>query len=92
MPLKDQLQQDLKTAMKEGNARKRDTLRMLASAIKNKEIEKRGELTGEELQMVLKKEIKNRTKAIELFRQGGRQDLIDQYASEIKILETYAAH
>ena len=88
--LKEQLQNDIKTAMKEGNAEKRDTLRMLMSAIKYKEIEKIGVLTEEELQKVLAKEIKNRRKAIELFKQGNRQDLIDQNEKEIAILEPYA--
>jgi len=88
--LKDKLTEDIKQAMKEGKVQVRDTLRMLASAIKNKEIEKREPLTEEELQKVLAKEIKNRRKAIELFKQGNRQDLIDQYDAEIKILEVYA--
>lgn len=89
--LKQQLQDDLKQAMKAGEAQKRDTLRMLTSAVKNKEIEKLAPLTEEEMQKVLAKEIKNRRKAIELFKQGGRQDLIDSYEAEIKILEPYVA-
>lgn len=89
--LKNKLTEDLKTAMKEGNTQKRDVVRMLQSAIKNKEIEKRGPLTEEELQTVVAKEIKNRKKAIELFKQGKRQDLIDSYEAEVKILELYAS-
>ena len=93
--LKEKLSSDLKEAMKAGNAAKRDVLRMLTSAIKNKEIEKRSSgdtapLTEEELQKVLAKEIKNRRKANELFRQGNRQDLIDQNDKEIAILEPYS--
>ena len=87
--LKDKLTEDTKTAMKEGKVQVRDTLRMLASAIKNKEIEKREALTEEEQLAAVAKEIKNRKKAIELFKQGGRQDLVDQYEAEIKILEPY---
>jgi len=87
--LKEKLSQDIKTAMKEGKVQMRDTLRMLASAIKNKEIEKREPLTEEELQKVLAKEIKNRRKAIELFKQGNRQDLVDRDTAEIAILEPY---
>ena len=87
--LKEKLSQDIKTAMKEGKGQMRDTLRMLASAIKNKEIEKREPLTEEELQKVLAKEIKNRRKAIELFKQGNRQDLVDRDTAEIAILEPY---
>lgn len=89
--LKQKIAEDLKAAMKAGNTQKRDTLRMLASAIHNKEIEKIGTLTEEEEQRVLAKEIKNRKKAIELFKQGNRQDLIDQNEQEIAILEPYAA-
>ena len=88
--LKEKLQEDLKAAMKAGEAKKRDVLRMLSSAIKYKEIEKMSPLTEEELQKVLTKEIKNRKKAIELFKQGNRQDLIDQNEKEIAILEPYA--
>ncbi len=88
--LKEKITEDIKIAMKEGNTQKRDVLRMLSSAIKNKEIEKREPLTEEELQKVLAKEIKNRRKAIELFKQGNRQDLVDKDEAEIKILEPYA--
>ena len=82
----------MKDAMKAGETQKLGVLRMLLSAIKNKEIEKMGEpLTEEELQKVVAKEIKNRKKAIELFKQGNRQDLVDKDEAEIKILEQYAA-
>ncbi len=89
--LKQKIAEDLKVAMKAGDTEKRDVLRMLSSAIKNKEIEKRDALTEEELQKVLAKEIKNRRKAIELFKQGNRQDLVDKDEAEIKILEPYVA-
>ena len=88
--LKDKLQENLKAAMKAGEVQKRDTLRMLQSAIKNKEIEKRAPLTEEESLAAVAKEIKNRKKAIELFKQGNRQDLVDKDEAEIKILEVYA--
>lgn len=89
--LKEKLSQDLKDAMKAGEVQKRDTIRGLQSSIKNKQIEKMAELTEEEQLAVVAKEMKNRRKAIELFKQGGRQDLIDQYEAEIKILEPYAS-
>ncbi len=88
--LTEKLTQDLKVAMKAGEVQKRDTIRGLQSAIKNKQIEKMAELTEEEQLVAVAKEIKNRKKAIELFKQGGRQDLIDSYEAEIKILEPYA--
>ncbi|MEK7615894.1 MAG: GatB/YqeY domain-containing protein [Patescibacteria group bacterium] len=86
----EKLSQDLKDAMKAGKVQKRDTIRGLQSAIKNKRIEKMSDLTEEEQLAVVAKEIKNRKKAIELFKQGNRQDLIDQYEKEIAILEPYS--
>ena len=88
--LKEKLQNDLKAAMKAKDAQKLSVVRMLMSAIKNKEIEKMAPLTEEELQKAVAKEIKNRRKAIELFKQGNRQDLVDKDEAEIKILEPYA--
>ena len=88
--LKEKLTQDIKDAMKAGEIQKRDVLRMLQSAMKYKEIEKREALTEEEMQKVVAKEIKNRRKAIELFKQGNRQDLVDQNEQEITILEPYS--
>ena len=94
--LKEKLTADMKEAMKQKEVQKLSVIRMLLSAMKNKEIEKRSAgdatpLTDEEEQKVLAKEIKNRRKAIELFKQGGRQDLVDQNEKEITILEPYSA-
>ena len=88
--LKDKLTEDLKTAMRAKDAQRLSVIRGLMTAIKNKEIEKMAVLTEEEMLAVVAKEIKNRKKAIELFKQGKRQDLADQYEAEIKILEPYA--
>ena len=84
------LLEELKKAMKEKNAERLSVLRMLQAAVKNQEIElgkKETGLSQEEFAQVLKKEIKKRTKAIEQFKIGNRQDLADQYEREIKILE-----
>jgi uncharacterized protein YqeY len=82
--------EELKKAMKAKDAERLSVLRMLQAAVKNQEIElgkKETGLSQEEFAQVLKKEIKKRTKAIEQFKIGNRQDLADQYEREIKILE-----
>ncbi|OGN28683.1 MAG: hypothetical protein A3A33_01905 [Candidatus Yanofskybacteria bacterium RIFCSPLOWO2_01_FULL_49_25] len=89
MTLKEQLQNDIKTAMKEGNAEKRDVLRMLASAIKNKEIEKRVELADEQVLETISSEVKKRKESIAQFTAGNRPELAGKEADEIAILATY---
>lgn len=84
--------EELKKALKEGNKERLSVVRMLASAVKNKEIEfgkKASGLSEEEIQQVIAKEIKKRKKAIEQFKAGNRQDLIDQYEREIVILDEF---
>jgi len=71
-----------------------ETLRLVLSAIKNREIEKRGktgtsELSEEEVIEVVTREVKKRKEAIELYTKGGRQDLVDKEQAELKIIEIY---
>lgn len=87
--LKEKLNEDLKAAMKEGNAQKRDVLRMLSSAIKNKEIEKRIELTDEQVLEVIASEVKKRRESVAQFTAGNRLELAAKEEAEIKILATY---
>lgn len=92
MTLKQKIEQDLKEAFKSQRSLEVSVLRMLRSAFHNKEIELRKKETGlseEEAQAVLKKEIKNRKKAIEQFEKGGRQDLVEKEKSEMEILNKY---
>lgn len=92
MTLKNKLNQDLSNALKKRNELEVSVLRMLLSAIANKEIEllkKESGLSGEEAEQVLRKEIKNRKKAIEAFEKGGREDLVDKEKKEKEILEQY---
>jgi len=65
------------------------TLRMVKTALKNREIEKRAPLDDKESQQVLSTLIKQRKDSIEQFTKGGRQDLADKEAAEIKLIETY---
>lgn len=90
MEIRDQLMADVKTAMKEKDPLKLGTLRFLQSAIKNREIELRpNPITSEECFGVIKKLVKQRKESIEQYKAGNRQDLADQEAAELKILEAY---
>lgn len=84
--------EELKKALKEKNADRLSVVRMLHAAIKNREIEcgrKETGLSEEETASVVAKEIKKRKKAIDQFKIGGRQDLVDQYEREITTLEEF---
>jgi len=90
--LKQQILEDLKSAMREGNAEKRDTLRMLDSMIKNTEIDKKKReegLSDEEIQEVVMKAIKQRKDAIAQYVDGGREELADKEKKEIEFLSVY---
>lgn len=87
--LKEKLQSDLREAMKAGDEVWRDTLRMVLSAIKNKEIEKLGPLNDEQLLDVLISEVKKRKESIELFKAGNRADLVKKETGELEILQKY---
>jgi uncharacterized protein YqeY len=65
------------------------TLRMVKSALKNKEVEKRAPLDEKETQQVLSTLIKQRRDSIEQFTKGGRQELADKEAAEIRLIENY---
>lgn len=88
------INKDLVTSLKNGNAVRVSALRLLIAAIKNKEIEKRSggkdpELTDNEIIELVGKEIKKRKEAAELYRKGGRTDLVAREEEETKELETY---
>lgn len=92
MPLKDIIYADMKAAMKEGNAIKRDTLRMLDSMIKNTEIEKLKKeegLSDEEVLAVIARAVKQRRDSVEQYKVGGRVDLAEKESKEIEILAAY---
>lgn len=93
--LQDQIQQDYITAFKAKDSFTSETLKMLRAALKNLEIENRMKeqgdqpLTDEETITVLRTELKKRQEAIELYAQGGRQDLVDKETKEAHIIEKY---
>lgn len=90
--LKQQILDDLKSAMKTGETVKRDVLRMLDSMIKNVEIEKKKRESGlseSEVQNVVIKAVKQRKDAAMQYATGGRDDLAEKEKNEIKILSVY---
>ena len=89
MSLLDQLQDDLKQAMRDGNAVARDALRMTMTALKNRRIEKGEDLNeGEELAVVTK-QVKSRQDSAEQYTNANRPELAEKELAEIKILEGY---
>ena len=87
--LKEKLQQEMKEALKSGNSQKRTLLGMVLSAVKNKEIEKRGELVDEDVITVISSEIKKRKDAIEQYEKGGRPELAEGEKKEAEMLMAY---
>lgn len=89
MSIKQELQGSLKEAMREGDTRRKKTLRLALAEIKNKEIEKGEELTRPEMLNVLHKEVKARQETIEGAEKADRPDLIEEAEAEIAILEEF---
>jgi uncharacterized protein YqeY len=89
MGLRERIDTDIKTALKSGAKEKLSTLRMLSAALKNKQIDKRRELTEEEVSETVRTLIKQRRDSIEQFGKGGRQDLVDKETAEVAVLEAY---
>jgi uncharacterized protein YqeY len=92
MQLKEKILVDLKEAMKAGEAEKRDTLRLLSSAVKNEEIVKikrEGGLEDSEVMEVIARMIKQRKDSVEQYEKGGRMDLAEKEKKEIAILMVY---
>ena len=89
MPLIDQIQKDIVAAMKARDEQRLSCLRMVKTALKNREIEKMAPLDDKESQQVLGTLIKQRKDSVEQFTKGGRQEMADKEAAEIKLIETY---
>ena len=86
---KDKLDRDVKQAMRDGDAAKRDTLRLMLSAVQNAEIAKRGELAEPDVLGIIAREVRQRRESIEAFRQGDRPDLIAIEEAELAIIQVY---
>jgi uncharacterized protein YqeY len=91
MPLKEQLTSDLTDAMRQSDDVRKSTLRMLLTAINVAEVagSERRQLSDEHVTQVLAKQVKQRRESIDEFQKAGRQDLVDNEAAELKVLEAY---
>src|SRR3989344_1743955 len=93
--LKEKLFDDLKQAMKRADQETVGVLRILLTAIKNKEIEKKtksggeGQLSDEEVIQVLMSDAKKHKESMEIFTKGSRKDLSDKEEQELAIIQTY---
>jgi hypothetical protein len=89
MAISEQIQKDMVDAMRSRDELRLSTLRMVSSALSYKKVEKRAPLDDKETQQILSTLIKQRRDSIEQFTKGGRQELADKEAAEIKIIEHY---
>lgn len=89
LTIRERLQADLKSAMRDRDDSARDTIRYILSAIKNAEIDNRGDLSSADAIAVLQKQAKQRQEAIEQFRAGKRVDLAEREEAQLTILKRY---
>ncbi len=89
MSLKEQIISDMTTAMKAQDAARTSTLRMVKAAIMNREKEGGGELTDEDIQKLLRTQVKQRRDSVEQYEKANRPDLADKEQAEIAIIEAY---
>ena len=89
MPLVDDVTTAIADAMRKQDPARLTALRMLKAAFMNRSIEKGHELDDAEARLVVTSLVKQRRDSIEQFTKGGRQDLADKEAAEIRVLESY---
>jgi uncharacterized protein YqeY len=89
MSLKDQITEDMKTAMRAKDSERLGTIRLLLAALKQREVDERIVLDDAAVVAVIDKLVKQRKDSVAAFTQGGRTDLADKEAAEIKVLEVY---
>ena len=89
MSLRDRIQTDIATAMRGGDALRRDVLRMAINAIYNVEKRQGRPLADDEVLVVLTREVKTRRESVDAFRGAGREDLATKEEAEIAILRDY---
>ncbi len=89
MVTKQELEAQLKQAMRSGDRLRRDTLRMLLTAIKLQEVERRGPLDEEAMLRVIQREAKARQESIADARKAGREQMIEKLQQELEILQAY---
>jgi len=89
MSLVDTIQSDMYAAMKSGDKHKTGTLRVALSTLKDKKIEKREDLTDVEAIKIIQNLVKQRKEAADIYKENGRNDLMDNENAELEILNAY---
>ncbi len=89
MSIPEQIQKDMTDAMKARDERRLSALRMVKTALKNREIDKRAPLDDKEALQVLSTLVKQRKDSIEQFTKGGRMELADKEKAELALIESY---
>ena len=93
MTLREQFTGALKASMKAGDAPRTSTMRMILARLKDVDIAARpkgiSQVPDEDIQGMLRGMIKSRRESVELYRQGGRQDLVDKEQAEIAVIESF---
>ena len=89
MSLKARINDDVKAAMRGGDARRRDALRLLLAALKQREVDERKDLADADVVATIEKLIKQRRESIAQYEKGGRQDLVQNEQFELDLLQTY---
>ncbi len=89
MSLKERITDDMKAAMRAGEKERLGVIRMITSAIKQREVDERIVLDDAQVLSVLEKMIKQRKESLTQFQAGNRQDLVDKESAEITLLEGY---
>ncbi len=87
--LKDRVTEDMKTAMRAGEKERLATIRLILSAVKQREVDERITLDDSQVLAAIEKMVKQRREAITQFEAGGRADLVAKETAEIAILQTY---
>ena len=89
MSLEERLVEEMKGAMKANDKLRLSTIRMIRSALKNKEIEARKKLDDEDVMRVIQGMIRKGEESLEQFQAGGRADLVEKEQKEIEVLKSY---
>jgi len=89
MTLKEQITEDMKSAMRAKEAERLGTIRLLLAAIKQREVDERITVGDAGIIAIIEKLIKQRKDSIEQFQKAGRTDLVDQESKELAILQAY---
>ena len=90
--MREKISSELKTAMKAGEKRRVETIRMIMAGLKDKDIEARGQgkaVSGEDILALLQKMVKSRKESLEIYEKAGRADLVTQESEEIAIIQSF---